>query len=99
MSFLRLPPELLFLILSHLDSDFFAQDLGRLSVSKQWYSWASQVMVRDLHLTSRMLISFMRDDSLFPPQPGTSGHNQTRLGGFDGLRGFSYRLLRPDDPP
>lgn len=45
---MQLPPELLLLIFGCLGTGFFREDLGRLTVSKQWWHLAWTVLVRHL---------------------------------------------------
>ncbi|KAL2257939.1 hypothetical protein VTK26DRAFT_8941 [Humicola hyalothermophila] len=78
MALLELPPEILFLILSNLGSEFFTQDLGRLTVSKKWYPWAWKVMVRDLRFTSKTLIWFVEEGLFARSQPMAWGSSPAR---------------------
>ncbi|KAK4101984.1 hypothetical protein N658DRAFT_43065 [Parathielavia hyrcaniae] len=63
MTLLQLPPELLLLVLGHLGSAFFAQDLRRLTVCKRWYDLAWRVFARELRLTEKSLSTFTDDDA------------------------------------
>lgn len=58
MSLSRLPPEVLLYVLGYLGSGFFSHDIRRLTVSRAWYSLASTVLARDLHLTTKSLEAF-----------------------------------------
>lgn len=64
MTLLRLPPELLSCVLEYLGSEFFIQDVRRLSVSKLWYQFAWKILVRDLKLTARSLDKFTEDEAI-----------------------------------
>jgi hypothetical protein len=63
MALLQLPPELLLHILGHLGFPFFAQDIRRLTLSKQWYDLAWPVFARDLQLKDKSLVRFTHDDA------------------------------------
>jgi hypothetical protein len=74
MSLLRLPPEILKLIFDQIGSSFFREDLGRLTVCKQWLEFAlpayfkcitlSQETLRDLITSGIMKKSFLLTNSL-----------------------------------
>lgn len=51
MSLLQLPLELLSFVIRYLGLEFFRQDIRRLTVFKQWYACAWQLLAKDLHLT------------------------------------------------
>ncbi|KAK7413918.1 hypothetical protein QQX98_007185 [Neonectria punicea] len=60
MSLLRLPPETLKQILDFVGSSFFHEDIGRLTVSKQWFDFARPACFKCVTLvqeTLRILIS------------------------------------------
>ncbi|KAI1295180.1 hypothetical protein F5Y03DRAFT_309534 [Xylaria venustula] len=56
MPLLQLPAELLLCILGHVGAGFFRWDLHRLTISKQWYTFAWQIFLQDIQLTSKSLI-------------------------------------------
>lgn len=45
--------------MSHMDSRFFAEDVGRLTVSKTWYPIAQRILWRDVKLGPRSLRAFI----------------------------------------
>ncbi|KAF4998785.1 hypothetical protein FDECE_11713 [Fusarium decemcellulare] len=51
MSLLQLPPETLKQIFDHIDSAFFHEDLGRLTVCKQWFEFARPVCFKSITLS------------------------------------------------
>jgi len=51
----HLPSEILMLILEHLPASFFQQDLGRLALSRRWYSLAFPVYYPRIELTPRVI--------------------------------------------
>ncbi|KAF4337314.1 hypothetical protein FBEOM_8827 [Fusarium beomiforme] len=55
MSLLRLPPETLRQIFDQLDPSFFHQDVGRLTVCKQWFSFALPVCYKRITLSQAAL--------------------------------------------
>ncbi|KAH7019870.1 hypothetical protein EDB80DRAFT_701705 [Ilyonectria destructans] len=60
MSLLKLPPETLRQIFDYLGSSFYREDLGRLTVCKQWFEFAHPACYNSITLsqdTLRMLIS------------------------------------------
>lgn len=62
---MKLPPELLLIILGCLGPKFFRQDIGRLTVSKKWLDLAWRVHVRDLQLTESSLGKFIEGEAVF----------------------------------
>lgn len=62
MTLLRLPAEILLLIVRLLGSEFFRRDTRRLTVSKWWYELAQPVLLRDLQFSPRSLSRFLRAD-------------------------------------
>ncbi|KAF5550149.1 hypothetical protein FPHYL_9471 [Fusarium phyllophilum] len=55
MSLLRLPPETLKQIFDQLDSSFFHEDLGRLTVCKQWFDFALPECLKNITLSQETL--------------------------------------------
>lgn len=55
MPLFYLPPEILLHILRYVDSDFFAQDVDRLTINKQWHQLAWPVFLHDVILNSQSL--------------------------------------------
>ena len=72
MSLLDLPPELLCYIFEDVGTTYFKQDIGRLMISRQWYTVARRGFFRDVTLragTLRKLMSLhaSRPETLTPP--------------------------------
>ncbi|KAI1422711.1 hypothetical protein F5Y12DRAFT_761369 [Xylaria sp. FL1777] len=67
MQLLELPAELVLHILTYVGPGFFHQNLDYLTISRQWYSFAWHVFVRDLQLTSRSLMRLTEDVAAFMP--------------------------------
>ncbi|KAI5288069.1 hypothetical protein KEM54_005496 [Ascosphaera aggregata] len=59
MSLTACPAEIWLEIMSHLDSQFFANDVGRLAVSRLWYPIAQRIAWRDVRLGPRTLRTFI----------------------------------------
>ncbi|KAL7760679.1 hypothetical protein ACKLNR_010769 [Fusarium oxysporum f. sp. zingiberi] len=55
MSLLRLPPEILRQILDQLDSSFFHEDLGRLTICKKWFDFALPACFKCITLSQEAL--------------------------------------------
>ncbi|KAL1875135.1 hypothetical protein VTK73DRAFT_10272 [Phialemonium thermophilum] len=64
MALLELPPELLCMILGCLGSEFFRQDVSRLAVSRKWYYFARNSLLRDLRLSEISLRKFTSDEAI-----------------------------------
>ncbi|KAK3376983.1 hypothetical protein B0T24DRAFT_701033 [Lasiosphaeria ovina] len=64
MELMNLPPELLLQVFGHVGAKSFRQDLGRLTVSRHWYSYAWPVLVGDIRLTATSLLQFTADETL-----------------------------------
>jgi hypothetical protein len=63
MALMRLPSELLLLILESLGPKFFREDVGRLTISKKWLDLAWGVYARDLQLTESSLGKFIENET------------------------------------
>lgn len=63
MSLLQLPPEILIQVMDHVGSPYFREDLGRLTVCKQWFRYAHTACFKDLQLSQKSLrrLMFSRD--------------------------------------
>jgi len=55
MLLLDLPAETLIQIIEYVSSSYFREDLGRLTVCKQWYGFAHTVYLQDLQLSPKTL--------------------------------------------
>ena len=55
MSLLRLPPETLIQVLDYVGSSYFREDLGRLTVCKQWFGFARTACFKNLSLSQKTL--------------------------------------------
>lgn len=55
MSLLQLSPEILIQIMDDLGSSYFREDLGRLTICKQWFRCALTAYFKDLQLSQRTL--------------------------------------------
>ncbi|KAF2462814.1 uncharacterized protein BDR25DRAFT_122562 [Lindgomyces ingoldianus] len=55
MSLLQLPPEILIQVMNHVGSSYFREDLGRLTVCKQWFRFARTACFKDLQLFQKTL--------------------------------------------
>lgn len=65
MSLTQLPPEILLSIFDLLGSEFFHQDVGRLTVSRRWYDFAWPVFAEHVELqTAKSLTAFTADEGL-----------------------------------
>ncbi|KAK0712773.1 hypothetical protein B0T26DRAFT_715239 [Lasiosphaeria miniovina] len=60
---MSLPPELLLQVFGPVGAKSFRQDLGRLTVSRHWYSYAWPVLVGDIRLTAASLLQFTTDET------------------------------------
>lgn len=67
MSLLRLPPEILKQIFDQIDSSFFREDLGRLTVCKQWLVFALPACFRCITLSEETLRSLIASDVMKKP--------------------------------
>jgi hypothetical protein len=59
MSLLRLPPETLTQIMNDVGSSYFREDLGRLTICKQWFSFARTAYFKDFQLCQKSLRSLL----------------------------------------
>ncbi|KAI5306206.1 hypothetical protein KEM56_001876 [Ascosphaera pollenicola] len=59
MSLSTCPAEIWLEIMGHLDTQFFASDVGRLTVSRLWYPIAQRILWRDVKLGPRSLRAFI----------------------------------------
>ncbi|KAK4132150.1 hypothetical protein BT67DRAFT_348132, partial [Trichocladium antarcticum] len=65
ISLTQLPPEILLAIFDLLDSEFFHQDVGRLTVSRRWYDFAWPVFAEHVELqTAKSLAAFTAAEGL-----------------------------------
>ncbi|KAF5122533.1 hypothetical protein E5D57_013015 [Metarhizium anisopliae] len=60
MSLYKLPPETLTQIFNEVGSSFFHEDLGRLTVCKQWFEYALPVFFKRIKLSQKTLRSLGR---------------------------------------
>ncbi|KAH9883305.1 hypothetical protein F4778DRAFT_697825 [Xylariomycetidae sp. FL2044] len=59
MSLLRLPAEILTQIMDGVGSSYFREDLGRLTICRQWFSFARTACFKDLQLCQKSLRSLL----------------------------------------
>ncbi|KAK4208227.1 hypothetical protein QBC37DRAFT_476111 [Rhypophila decipiens] len=64
---LRLPPEIVVQIFNEIGSFFFQQDLGRLSVCKQWFEFALPACFRHITLSRKTLSSLVTSGHIYEP--------------------------------
>lgn len=69
MSLLRLPPETLRQIFDQISSSFFREDLGRLTVCKQWFEFALPACFRCITLSQETLRSLIASGVTERPSP------------------------------
>ncbi|KAI1370080.1 hypothetical protein F4677DRAFT_399164 [Hypoxylon crocopeplum] len=69
MSLLRLPPETLKQIFDQISSSFFREDLGRLTICKQWFEFALPACFRCITLSHETLRSFLTSGVIKRPSP------------------------------
>ncbi|KAM7215356.1 hypothetical protein V8F06_009217 [Rhypophila decipiens] len=69
MPLLRLPPEIIVQIFNELGSFFFQQDLGRLTVCKQWFEFALPACFRHITLSRKTLSSLVTSAVMKSPFP------------------------------
>ena len=62
MPILRLPSELVLDIFGYLGAEFFREDIGRLSISAEWYKFAWPALVCDVKFTAQSFLDFMAND-------------------------------------
>ncbi|CRG88349.1 hypothetical protein PISL3812_05379 [Talaromyces islandicus] len=87
MSLLRLPPEILEQIFNYIGSSFFREDLGRLTVCKQWLEFAlpayfkcitlSQETLRNLITSGPCLSSYSQEYAQESNSLNATGLNET----------------------
>ncbi|KAK2744121.1 hypothetical protein FQN57_004381 [Myotisia sp. PD_48] len=67
MQLLSLPAEILLLVMNCLGPSYFHADVQRLTISRQWHSFAIQIFHRDIYLSAsnleRFLVSITRSAS------------------------------------
>ncbi|KAF2274863.1 uncharacterized protein EI97DRAFT_443735 [Westerdykella ornata] len=59
MALLELPPEILMQIMDYVGSSYFRQNLGCLTVCKQWFTFARTAYFKDLQLSQNSLQRLM----------------------------------------
>ncbi|KAI2778895.1 hypothetical protein F4815DRAFT_446948 [Daldinia loculata] len=69
MSLLRLPPETLTQIFDQIGSYFFREDLGRLTVCKQWFEFAHPACFKCITLSQKTLWSLIASGIMKRPSP------------------------------
>ncbi|KAM0545645.1 hypothetical protein ACHAPJ_011261 [Fusarium lateritium] len=69
MSLLRLPPETLRQIFDQLDSSFFHEDLGRLTICKQWFDFALPACLKYITLSQEALRNLIISTATNKPSP------------------------------
>ncbi|KAI1087174.1 hypothetical protein F5B19DRAFT_486913 [Rostrohypoxylon terebratum] len=60
ISLLRLPPEILTQVLDYVGSSYFRQDIGRLTVCKQWFIFARFACFKNLQLSQKTLLLLIK---------------------------------------
>ncbi|KAI1194020.1 hypothetical protein F5X97DRAFT_338227 [Nemania serpens] len=83
MFLLQLPNELLLDILSNAGREFFRQNVSRLTVSRQWYGLAWQVMARDLLLTTTSLMKLTENEAALMRNRPRIATVELRFNGFE----------------
>lgn len=86
MPLFYLPPEILLHILRYVDSDFFAQDVDRLAINKQWHQLAWPVFLHDVILNSQSLETIYSRPVKGAALDGLQRHTdalEVKLCGFD----------------
>jgi hypothetical protein len=69
MSLLQLPPETLRQIFDQISSSFFREDLGRLTVCKQWFEFALPACFKCITLSQETLRSLITSGVIKKPSP------------------------------
>ncbi|KAF4947778.1 hypothetical protein FGADI_10172 [Fusarium gaditjirri] len=91
MSLLRLPPEILRQIFDQLDSSFFREDLGRLSVCKKWFDFALPACFKCITLSQKTLRHLIISTATQKPLSLESNLETLDLH----LRGYEYNTSPP----
>ncbi|KAI0536544.1 hypothetical protein GGR58DRAFT_475090 [Xylaria digitata] len=69
MSLLKLPPETLAQIFDHIGSSFFREDLGRLTVCKQWFEFALPECLKCITVSQETLRGLITSEAVKNPSP------------------------------
>lgn len=69
MSLLRLPPEVLRHIFDQISPSFFHEDLGRLTICKQWFEFAHPASLKCITLSQEALRSLVTSELMKNPSP------------------------------
>ncbi|RYC57053.1 hypothetical protein CHU98_g9156 [Xylaria longipes] len=94
MSLLRLPPETLAQIFDHIGSSFFHEDLGRLTVCKQWLEFALPACFKCIKFSQETLRILITSGAVKRPSPLKRSLETLDLE----LRGYHYSYGSTFDP-
>ncbi|KAI0482400.1 hypothetical protein GGR56DRAFT_619767 [Xylariaceae sp. FL0804] len=79
MSLLQLPPEILRSIFDQIRPSFFGNDLGRLTVCKQWFQFALPAYFKAVTVTPKTLRSLVASGAIAHDPSPLSGFTETLL--------------------
>ncbi|KAH7248558.1 uncharacterized protein BKA55DRAFT_569427 [Fusarium redolens] len=95
MPLLQLPPETLRQIFDQLDSSFFHEDLGRLTICKQWFDFALPACLKCIALSQEVLRNLIISTAIKKPSPLENSLETLDLN----LRGYQYGISTPYGNP
>ncbi|KAH7205907.1 hypothetical protein DER44DRAFT_775247 [Fusarium oxysporum] len=93
MPLLRLPTEILRQIFDQLDSSFFHEDLGRLTVCKEWFGFALPACFKSIALSQEALRNLIISRATKKASPLESSLETLDLD----LRGYQYDTSPPQE--
>lgn len=79
MPLLSLPPEIMQQVFSLIDPSFFYQDLGRLTICKQWIDFALPLCLSNIVITQRNIQRFVDSGSVIVPSVLSANLETLRL--------------------